>query len=155
MGLAGKYTALIDEIIVQLKTLTPELVDDITTLGGPRVFKWKNIGGRSPRKGRYEAEVKAGPLQGIGGMTTKSRDMAFGIIVDLIFYNDTDFETGFDNVMGVAERIYDKFNITTINGNCRNATVEIFPDDGLFSGRSLLAIPIRIVITCDRVISQT
>lgn len=152
MGLAGKYTALIDQIITTCKTITPELTDDTTVNGGTRVFKWNKS--RSPRKTRYEVEVKAGPMLIKGGKTTLSSDNEFQIILDLIYYSDA-FETGFDSVMGVAEKIYDKFHITTINGNCRNATVEIFPGDGQFSGRSLLAIPIRIVITCDRVISQT
>ena len=70
MGLAGKYVALIDEIIVQLKTITPELTDDTTVNGGPRVIKWADPRGRSPRKGRFEAEVKAGPMSIIGGKTT-------------------------------------------------------------------------------------
>ena len=152
MGLAAKYTALIDEIIVQLKTLTPELADDAANLGGPRVTKW--MSSRSPRVGRYEAEVKAGPMIILGGRTTKSTDNEFSILIDLVFYS-SEFESGFDSVMGVAERIYDKFHITTINGNCRNATVEIFPGDGQLSGRALLAIPVRVTVTCDRVISQT
>lgn len=153
MGLAGKYVALVNEIVTQLKTITPELVDDTAALGGPRVAKW--MISASPGKGRYEAVVKAGPMTLAGGMTTKSTNNQFVIIVDLIFYSDTDFETGFDSVMGVAERIYDKVHLTTLNANCRNTTVEIFPDDGRFSGRSLLAIPIRITLTCERVISQT
>ncbi len=155
MGLAGKYVALIDQIIIDLKTITPELTDDTEVKGGPRVIKWADPKGRSPRKGRYEAEVKAGPMSILGGRTTQSTDNQFEIAIDLIFYPNVGMEEAFDNVMGVAERIYDKFHITTINGNCRNATVELFPGDGQFSGRSLLAIPVRIVITCDRVISQT
>lgn len=153
MGLVGKYTGITTEIVTQLKTITPELVDDTAVLGGPRVAKWMMA--RSPRKGRFECVVRAGPMTFKGGMTTKSSDNEFVIICDLIFYSDTDFDTGYDNVMGVAERIYDKVHLTTLNANCRNTIVEFFPGEGQISGRNLLGIPIRITVTCDRVISQT
>ncbi len=152
MGLAGKYVALINEIVVQLKTITPELADDIEAKGGARVYKWKSS--RTVTKGRYEVEVRAGPMTILGGETTKSTNNEFVILVDLIFYG-TEFEAAFDSCMGVAERIYDKVHLTTLNANCRITTVEIFPGDGQLSGRALLAVPIRLTFTCERVISQT
>ena len=152
MTFATKYTALIDQIVTDLKTITPELADDITTLGGPRVTKW--MSSKSPRVGRYEAEVKAGPTTVIGGFTTKSTLNEFQIIVDLIHYS-SEFEAGFDAVMGVAERIYDKFHLTDIGGTSTNkTTVELNPGDGQLN-RGLLAIPIRVIIKSEQIITQT
>lgn len=152
MTFTTKYIALIDQIIIDLKTITPELTDDTAVNGGPRVTKW--MSSRSPRVGRFECEVKAGPTTIIGGITTKSSLVEFQIILDLIFYSSA-FETGFDSVMGVAERIYDKFHLTDIGGTSTNkTTVELNPGDGQLN-RGLLAIPIRVIIKSEQIITQT
>jgi hypothetical protein len=152
MGLLTIYKGLIDEIITQLKTIS-ELADGTDLQGetDPRVVKWNSS--RSPERGTYEAEVKAGPMDA-DSFTTKSTDNEFQIIVDLIYWGD-EFESGFDNALSVAEKIYDKLHLTTLNEKCRNTVVTLFPGDGELAGDSLLAIPIRIIVTCKRVIHQT
>jgi len=152
MALLTIYKGLIDEIITQLKTIDPELKDGTDLQGNPdkRVTKWNTV--RKPERGRYEAEVKAGPMEA-ENFTTQSSDNEFSIIIDLLYYSD-EFEAGFDSAMTVAEKIYDKLHLTTINSNCRNAVVTLFPGDGELSDQNLLAIPIRIIVTCKRVIHQ-
>lgn len=152
MPLGTLYKDLITEIVTQLKTITPELADDTTANGGPRVTKW--MSSRSPRVGRYEAEVKAGHMTPITGFTTKSSVNEFQIMIDLIYYS-SEVETGFDNVMSVAERIYDKFARTDIGGLIdRKTNVSINPGDGQLN-RGLLAIPIRVIITTEKTVTQT
>ena len=74
--------------------------------------------------------------------------------IDLLFFS-SEFESGFDSVMGVAERIYDKFHLTDIGGTSTNkTTVELNPGDGQLN-RGLLAIPIRILVKSEQVITQT
>ncbi len=148
MTLGTIYQDLINQIVVDLKTLTPELADDTV---GTRVSKYKVS--RTPKVGRYEAIVMAGPMQALGGFTTKSTDMEFQIIIDLIHYSST-FEVGFLATLSVAERIYDKFHLGNISSLCRIAKVALFPGDGQLAQRNLLAIPIRITISCERVITQ-
>ncbi len=151
MALLTIYKGLIDEIITQCKTV-PELADGTDLQGNPdsHVTKWKTS--HTPKVGDYEAEVKAGPMTS-ENWTTKASDNEFSIIVDLIYYSN-EFETGFDNVMSVAEKIHDKLQLTTINSKVRNAVVTLFPGDGEISDQNLLAIPIRIIVTCKRVIHQ-
>ena len=146
------YKGLVDEVITQLKTL-PELVDTTDLQGNPspRVYKFNRA--RKPKEGEYEVEVKAGQMT-VSDFTTKSTDNEFSIICDLIHYA-SEFETGFDSALTVAEKIYDKVHLTTVNAKCRNAVVTLFPGDGELSDNSLLAIPIRIIVTCKRVIHQT
>ncbi len=151
MALLTIYKGLVDEIVTQIKTV-PELADGTDLQGNPdpHVMKWK--GSRTPKVGEYEAEVKAGPMTA-ENFTTKASDNEFSIIVDLIYYSN-EFEAGFDNTMSVAEKIYDKLHLTTINNQCRNAVVTLFPGDGELSDQNLLAIPLRIIVTCKRVIHQ-
>ena len=151
MALLTIYKGLIDEIITQCKTVA-ELADGTDLQGNPdpHVFKWK--ASRTPKVGEYEAEVKAGPMTS-ENWTTKASDNEFSIIIDLIYYS-AEFETGFDNAMSVAEKIHDKLQLTTINSKVRNAVVTLFPGDGEISDQNLLAIPIRIIVTCKRVIHQ-
>jgi len=151
MTLGTLYQSLINQIVTDLKTITPELADDTAALGGARVTKWKAA--KSPRVGRFEAVVMAGPMQPLEGFTTKSSNNEFQILVDLLNYS-SEFEAGFLAAMGVAERIYDKFHLTNISSLVRIAKVSLFPGDGQLSQRNLLAIPIRIIITCERVITQ-
>jgi len=148
MTLGTLYQSLINQIVTDLKTITPELADDVK---GTRVSKWKVS--RIPQVGRYEAVVMAGPMQPLDGFTTKSSNNEFQIIVDLIHYSSA-FEVGFLAALSVAERIYDKFHLTNISSLVRIALVSIFPGDGQLAQRNLLAIPIRITISCERVISQ-
>jgi hypothetical protein len=151
MALIGIYKGLIDEVITQLKTITE--LEDTTDLQGnpnPRVTKWN--GARSPKQGEYEAEVKGGPMTA-DSFTSRSTDNEFQIIVDLMHYS-LEMEAGFDNALTVAEKIYDKLHVSTVNAKCRNAVVTLFPGDGELADRSLLAIPIRIIVTCKRVIHQ-
>jgi len=151
MALLAIYKGLIDEIITQLKTI-PELADGTDLQGNtdPMVTKW--MGAHSPKVGNYEAEVKAGPMEA-ANFTTKSSDNEFQIIIDLLYYG-TEYESGFDNALTVAEKIYDKLHLTTVNAKCRNAVVTIFPGDGKIADENLLAIPVRIIVTCKRVIHQ-
>jgi len=146
-GIGTLYQQLIIEIIVQLKTIT-ELTG---TPNDPKVFKW--AGPRHPIRGIHEAFVLAGPMNITGGFTTRSTLNEFQIIVDTLHYAD-EFDKGFDESMAVAEKVYDKFHLTTINGLVRIAQVDIFPGDGEISGDNLLAIPIRIIIKCELVITQ-
>ncbi len=151
MALLAIYKGLIDEIVTQCKAV-PELADGTDLQGNPdvHVMKWKGV--RTPKVGDYEAEVKAGPMSA-ENFTTKASDNEFSILIDLIYYSN-EFETGFDNTLTVAEKIYDKLHLTTINSQCRNAVVTIFPGDGEISDQNLLAVPIRIIVTCKRVIHQ-
>lgn len=148
MTLGTLYQSLINQIVTDLKTITPELADDAN---GTRVSKWKVA--RNPTIGRFEVVVMAGPMQPLEGFTTKSSNNEFQILVDLLNYS-SEFEAGFLAAMGVAERIYDKFHLTNISSLVRIAKVSLFPGDGQLSQRNLLAIPIRIIITCERVITQ-
>ena len=148
MTLATLYQDLINQIVVDLKTITPELADDAI---GTRVSKWKVS--RTPKVGRYEVVVMAGPMQPLTGFTTNSSNNEFQVIVDLIHYSSS-FETGFLAALSVAERIYDKFHLGNISSLIRIAKVSIFPGDGQLAQRNLLAIPIRITINCERVITQ-
>ncbi len=153
MPIATLYQDLIKEVIVQLKTIT-ELTG---TPNVPRVSKWKAT--RNPVPGAYEAVVMAGPMTIIGGATVKSNNVEFQIIIDLIYYSidtgGTGFDTGFDNAMAVAEKVYDQFSRTNINSNVRIVkAVNIFPGDGTISGRNLLAIPIRIQLISEKIITQ-
>lgn len=152
MVLLTIYKGLIDEIITQIKTV-PELADgtDLQGNSDPHVFKWK--GSRTPKQGDYEAEVKAGPMEA-ENFTTQSSDNEFSIIIDLIYYS-SEIESGFDATLTVAEKIYDKLHLTSVNSTVRNAVVTLFPGDGVISDDNLLAIPIRIIVTCKRVIHQT
>lgn len=143
------YNDLINEVITQLKTIT-ELADPAPP-EPPRVVKWKT--GLTPVQGRTEAIVMAGPMQPLNGFTTRSSNNEFNVLIDLLHYS-TDFQNGFDSAMGVAQKIYDKFHLTNINGKVRIATVSLFPGDGSVSQRNLLAIPIRIIIRCEKVITQ-
>lgn len=152
MPISTRFQDLVNEVITQLKTITPEFADDTAAEGGPRVTKW--MSSRTPRVGRYEAEVKAGNMEVIGGFTTKSTLNRFSIYVDMIYYS-SEFEAGFDSAMAVAEKIYDKFHLTDIGGlSTHKTTVEINAGDGQFSNRSLLAIPIRVIIKSEQVITQ-
>ncbi len=148
MGIATTYQDIINEVIVQLKTIT-ELTG---TPNDPRVGKW--MVKRNPSQDRYEAVVMAGPMTVIGGATTKSLNVEFNIIVDLIYYAKN-FEDGFTNVMGVAQKVYDKFSRTNLSSNVRIVkAVDLFPGDGQLSSNNLLAIPIRIQIRSEKVITQ-
>ncbi len=152
MSILTRYNDLIDEIVTQLKTLTPDLADDIASLGGPRVTTWMTS--KSPRPGRTEVVVKAGAMTILGGITTKSSLNEFQIFLDLLHYS-SDYENGFNDAMGVAQRIYDKFHLTDIGGLSTNkTTVEINPGDGQLN-RTLLTIPIRVIIKSEQVITQT
>ncbi len=147
MGIGTLYQQLVTEIIVQLKTIT-ELIG---TPNDPKVFKW--AGPRHPIRGIHEAFVLAGPMSVVGGFTTKSTLNEFQIMIDTLHYAE-EFDAGFDESMAVAEKVYDKFHLTTINNLVRIAQVDIFPGDGEISGDNLLAIPIRIIIKCELVITQ-
>ena len=145
-GLVVVYKGLIDEIITQLKTIT-----ELSTVGTDiKVTKWN--GSRNPTVGRYEAFVLASTMTS-EDFTTNSSNNTFTILVDLIYYS-AEFEAGFDGVLTVAEKIYDKFHGTNINGKCRVARVELAPGDGELSARNLLAIPVRIIIRCEKIIVQ-
>ena len=148
MTLSTLYNDLIDRIIVELKTIS-ELTG---TPNQSKVYKWKPVR-RNPTQGDTEAVVMAGPMQPIEGFTTHSSNNEFVIIVDIIHWSKT-MEAGFSNAMGVAEKIYDQFHLTNINSLVRIAKVAIFPGDGELSSENLLAIPIRITITCEKVITQ-
>ena len=121
---------------------------------GSQVSKW--IDTKDTKRGDYYAEVKGGPMTIIDGQTTRSTNNQFEVMVDLIYWSDESegFDQGFDNALTVAEKIYDLFHITNrLNGQVRQCLVSIFPGDGDLSG-TLRAIPIRVLITCDRVITQ-
>jgi len=150
-GIAGIHSAIIDEIVTQLKTIT-ELADDPAP-NGPRVFKWNDA--RNPTDGRYEVEVKAAQMT-VTQHSVRGTDNNFQVFCDLRYYpiNTDSFEDAFDNALAVAEKIYDKLHLTTINGTCRNALVQYFPVDGELSGRNLRSVPIRIEVNCQRVVSQ-
>jgi len=146
-GIGTLYQDLINEIITQLKTIT-QLAG---TPNEPKVHKWNAP--RSPTRGISEAFVMAGPMSILGGFTTKSTLNEFQIIVDTLHYAE-EFDAGFDASMAVAEKIYQQFHLTKINNLVRLAQVEIFPGDGELSDDNLLAIPIRIIIKCELVITQ-
>ena len=151
MPLGTIFSDLIDETITQLKANITELADDGAE---PRIKKW--MGTKRLQKGEFYAEVKAGPMEPIDGRTTHATNNLFTVIVDLIYASTATegFESGFDIAMGVAQQIYDLFHITNnMNGLVRQCLVSIFPGDGDIQG-SLLAIPIRCTITCERIVVQ-
>jgi len=133
------------EIVTQLKTL-PDLADDAE---GTRVFLWQ--GRHLPVPGRFEVEVKAGPAENAGGLTQHSVTMEFNVICDLLYWaNAEGQQTAFTNALTVAEKVYDKFNLSTINDLVFKALVSIAPGDGELSSKNMLAIPIRIIIRCEK-----
>jgi len=143
--LATLYQDLINEVTTQLKTIA-ELADDAD---GTRVFKWE--GRHLPVPGRYEVEVKAGPMEILGGMTTHSTKNEFSIICDLLYWaNAEGQESASLNALGVAEKIYDQFSLTTINDLVFKCTVTLAPGDGELSSKNMLAIPIRIILRCEK-----
>ncbi len=151
MTLGTIYSDLIDETITQLKANITELAD----VGGvSKIEKWMGV--KRLVKGQFYCEVKAGPMEAISGRTTRATNNIFTVIVDLLYAATATegFATGFDTAMGVAQQIYDLFHITNnMNGLVRQCLVGIFPDDGNIQG-SLLAIPIRCTITCERIVVQ-
>lgn len=143
--IAGLYQNLINEVATQLKTIT-ELGDDGE---GTRVYKWNAR--ILPVPGRYNCEVKAGPASPIGGMTQHSVKMEFAILCDLLYFADAEGQSmAFLNTLAVAEKIYDQFNLTNINNLVFKALVSIEPGDGELSSKSMLAIPIRVIIRCEK-----
>ena len=153
MPLNTVYKDLIDQIITTLKTIT-ELADTVDLQGNTdsHVNKWKTS--RSPKSGDYEVVVLAGPMNPITGFTTKSSLNEFQIFCDLLFYG-IKFDTAFDSAIDVAAKIYDKFHRTSISSNVDVKTnVSINPGDGQIN-RGLLAVPIRIIITTEKTITQT
>jgi hypothetical protein len=140
------YNDLIDTIITQLKTIT-----ELSDTGGVKVFKWKT--GITAIQGRTEAVVMAGPMEPLNGFTTKSSNNEFQVIIDLLHYS-SNYQSGFNSAMAVAQKIYDKFHLTNINNLVRIAKVSLFPGDGQLSQRNLLAIPIRVVVRCEKTITQ-
>jgi hypothetical protein len=144
-ALGTLFQSLINEIATQLKTIT-QLNDDAE---GTRVFKWEAR--HLPIPGRYNVEVKAGPMEVIGGLTMHSTKNEFTIICDLLYFADAEGQEGaFLNAMAVAEKIYDQFHLTTINGLVFKALVSIVPGDGELSSKNMLAIPIRVIIRCEK-----
>jgi len=131
--------------MTQSKTIT-ELADDAD---GARVFDWR--GTNLPIPGRYELEVKAGPMEVIGGLTSNSTINEFQIICDLLYWADSEGQSAaFDNALAVAEKVYDQFSLTTINDLVLKCTVNIAPGDGGLSSKNMLAIPIRIILRCEK-----
>lgn len=152
MPIGTIFGDLIDETITQLKANITELANDGSET---RVKKW--MGTKRIQRGDFYAEVKAGPMEPIDGRTTRATNNLFTVIIDLIYAATASegFETGFDTAMGVAQKVYDLFHITNnMNGLVRQCLVSIFPGDGELSG-TLLSIPIRCTITCERVVVQT
>lgn len=147
MPLFNIYNDLIDEIIAQLKTI-PELA---TNGSDVRVFKWKTA--LNPIQGRHEAIVVAGQMEPVGGYTTKSSKNDFEILIDLFYYG-SDIENSFKNALSVAEKIYDKFHLTNINNKVGLARVSLIPGDSQLQQRGLLTTPIRIVVRCEKIITQ-
>lgn len=136
---------MITQVITQSKTIT-ELADDAD---GARVFDWR--GSNLPIPGRYELEVKAGPMEVIGGLTTHSTINEFQIICDLLYWANAEGQSAaFDNALAVAEKVYDQFSLTTINDLVLKCTVNIAPGDGGLSSKNMLAIPIRIILRCEK-----
>lgn len=152
MPLSDRYKNIINQIVSDLKTIA-DLEDDSN--GEPRVHKW--LASRTPKDGRFEIEVKASTMTA-EFFTANSSNNTFTILADLIYYSDSgnneSVETGFTKALDKAGEIYDKFHGTNINNLCRIARVELAPGDGEFSGRALLAIPVRIIIRCEKVIVQ-
>ncbi len=148
MTLGTLYQDLITEIITQLKTIA-ELGDDTK---GARVVSWQMR--HIPIDDRYECEVKAGPMTILGGTTTRSTNNNFQIICDLLYYSNVTNDLGFPKALSVAEKMYDQFHIGNINSLGRIARVSIFPGDGELSRNNLLAIPIRVLIDIEKVITQ-
>lgn len=136
---------MINEIETQLKTI-PEFADDAD---GERVFTWE--GRHLPVPGRYEIEVKAGPADAIGGMTGHSVKMEFQVLCDLVYWADAEGQqAAFLTAMAGAEKVYDQFNLTNLSGLVFKCTVSIAPGDGDLSSKNMLAIPIRIIIRCEK-----
>ena len=146
MALLAVYKDLVDEIITQLKTITQLANDGSNT----RVHKW--LGKRRMKVNDYEAVVAAGPMSVVGRLTSNSTENSFTVFVDLSF-NSQNLSTGFDNAMTLAEKVYDKFHLTNINNNCRQAIVQIEPGETNVEG--LYMITIRCVILCSKVVTQT
>ena len=143
--IVGLYSGLVDEVITQLKTIA-ELADDAD---GARVYKWE--GRHLPVPGRSEVEVKAGPAENQGGLTQHSVTMEFNVICDLIYWANAEGQEGaFDTALGVAEKIYDQFNLTNINSLIFKCLVSLAPGDGELSSKNMLAIPIRIILRCEK-----
>lgn len=147
MPLGDIYNDLINQIIADLKT-----IQELNTVGNDvKVHKW--LASRNPQEGRSEAIVIAGPMEPIGGTTTRSTNNEFQVFVDLIHYAGS-YDAGFTEGMKVAQKIYDKFHLTKIGNLVRIAQVSLMPGEGQMSQRNLYAIPIRVIIRCERTITQ-
>ena len=144
MTLGTLYQTILNYIEAQLKTESIFAND----ADGTRVFLWSQR--ILPVPGRYHLEVKAGPMENIGGRTTHSVKMEFQVIVDLLYFASAEgYEAAFLKAMAGAEKVYDLFNLTTLGGNVFKCLVSFAPGDGDFS-KTMLAIPIRIIIRCEK-----
>lgn len=84
-------------------------------------------------------------------MTQHSVKMEFDVICDLLYWADAEGQEGaFTAALAVAEKVYDQFNLTNINNLVFKALVSINPGDGELSSKNMLAIPIRIIIRCEK-----
>jgi len=150
-GLAGKWTAILDQIETDTKTIT-ELSDDGSR---SKVHMWR----AKPAfiEGEYEATIVPGSMTSDEGVTSKTTFNNFLIAIDLLYYsNSTDtFKSGIQNALAVAEKVYDKFHLKTISGTVRIARCRIITGEGLLSERNIDAIPVRVEINAQVSITQS
>ena len=144
MTLVDLYKNLINKVVEKLK--------EIDELNVNNVFVWKLQ--KSPKVSTIEAFVLGGEMRPVGGYTSKSSVNELHIMVDLIYYGMKEHDN-FLSCMGVAEKIYDKFHRTNMDGLVTNNTsVSINPGEGQFASKSLLATPIQIDIAIETVVTQ-
>jgi hypothetical protein len=87
----------------------------------------------------------------VGGFTAHSTKNEFAILCDLIYWADAEGqEDAFLNAMAGAEKIYDQFHLKNLNGLVFKSRVTIAPGDGELSRSNMLAIPIRVIIRCEK-----
>lgn len=149
-GITGKWTAMLDAVETSIKTIT-ELAND-----GSRARTQIGRIQAAYKAGDYEALIQPVEVTTPYGTTTRSTWDIFVIWVDVVYCsNQTDnFKQGFQNVLAVAEKVYDKIHLTNISGTCRLARCSIEVGEGFAASQNIDAIPVRVIINAEVPITQ-
>lgn len=148
MGLEGVSVPILNNIISDLKTIT-ELQDDGDR---KRVQVWKMP--MATKEGEFEAVV-VGPIitPREDGVTVSSTWNELLFAIDM-FYISATYEESITKALPIAEKIYDLFHLQTLGGLVRITRCSIAPGENEVSNRALHAVPIRIEVKCELVVSQ-
>lgn len=152
MPLTTLYNSILTTIETQLKTIT-ELAD----VGSPARTKVHFYKGKPAFiAGETEVTIVPGPLIPVTGVTVKSTWDAITIYVDLLYYRKADETLKAAYLVGltVAEKIYDKFHLTSISGLVHICRATILSGEGTLSQKNIDAIPFRVELLCEVAVTQ-